>query len=136
MNYKKIDLLCILGVLMLILAPAVSAAEEPVVAGGEGQETEPAWFPLLEVVGAIIGIIAIIVTYKNYMGMKGGAVGAGFKFITIAVLFITVAVVIRGLNENFMLMGDFLGELSFEIFIYIALIAIAYGSKKSFDLMK
>ncbi len=131
MNYKKFDLLCVLGVLMVILAPAVSAAEEPVAAG-----EEPAWFPILEVVGAIIGIIAIIVTYKNYMGMKGGAVGAGFKFITIAVLFITAAVVIRGLNEQFELMGDFLGELSFEIFIYIALIAIAFGSKKSFDMMK
>ncbi len=131
MNYKKIDLLCILGVLMLILAPAVSAAEEPVASGGD-----PAWFPLLELAGAVIGIIAVIVTYKNYIGMKGGAVGAGFKFITIAVLFITAAVVIRGLNEQFELMGDFIGELSFEIFIYIALIAIAYGSKKSFDLMK
>ncbi len=131
MNYKKFDLLCILGVLMVILAPAVSAAEEPVAESGA-----PAWFPLLEVGGAIIGIIAVIVTYKNYMGMKGGAVGAGFKFITIAVLFITVAVVIRGLNEQFELMGDFLGELSFEIFIYIALIAIAFGSKKSFDMMK
>lgn len=131
MNYKKFDLLCILGVLMLILAPAVSAAEEPVAADGD-----PAWFPFLELGGAIIGIIAVIVTYKNYMGMKGGAVGAGFKFITIAVLFITAAVVIRGLNEQFELMGDFLGELSFEIFIYIALIAIAFGSKKSFDMMK
>ena len=131
MNYKKFDLLCILGVLMVILAPAVSAAEEAVEAGGD-----PAWFPLLELGGAIIGIIAVIVTYKNYMGMKGGAVGAGFKFITIAVLFITAAVVIRGVNEQFELMGDFLGELSFEIFIYIALIAIAYGSKKSYDMMK
>ena len=131
MNYKKFDLLCLLGVLMVFLAPTVSAAEEPVVAG-----EDPAWFPLLELGGAIIGIIAVIVTYKNYMGMKGGAVGAGFKFITIAVLFITAAVVIRGVNEQFELMGDFLGELSFEIFIYIALIAIALGSKKSFDMMK
>ncbi len=135
MNYKLFDLLCILGVLMVILAPA-ALAEEPVAAGVENQEAEPAWFPLLEVGGAIIGIIAVIVTYKNYLGMKGGAVGAGFKFITIAVLSLTAGVIIRGLNEQFELLGGFQGELIFEIFIYIALIAIAYGSKKSYDMMK
>ncbi len=135
MNYKIFDLLCILGVLMVILAPA-ALAEEPVAAGGENQQAEPAWFPLLEAGGAIIGIIAVIVTYKNYLGMKGGAVGAGFKFITIAVLSITIGVIVRGLNEQFELLGNFLGEFSFEIFIYIAIIAIAYGSKRSYDLMK
>lgn len=133
MNNKIVGLLCLLGV--LILAP-VALGEEPVASEGETEEAEPAWFPLLEVGGAIIGIIAVIVTYKNYLGMKGGAVGAGFKFITIAVLTLTVAVIIRGLNEQFELLGSFQGEFIFEIFIYLGLIAIAYGSKISYDLMK
>jgi hypothetical protein len=132
MKDKVFGLLCILGVLILA---QVALGEEPVALAGENQE-EPAWFPLLEVGGAIIGIIAVIVTYKNYLGMKGGAVGAGFKFITIAVLSLTAGVIIRGLNEQFGILGSFQGELFFELFIYLGLIAIAFGSKRSFDLMK
>ncbi len=135
MNKKIFDMLCILCVSIVFLAPA-ALAEETVVSGGESQEAEPAWFPLLEAAGAVIGIIAVAVTYKNYLGMKGGAVGAGFKFITIALLALTVGVIMRGLNEQFDLMGGFQGEFIFEIFIYIALIVIAYGSKISYDMMK
>lgn len=135
MNNKIVGLLCIIGVLITILAPSV-LAEEPVSSAEETEASEPSWFPLLELAGAIIGISAFFITYKNYIAMKGGAVGTGFKFVTIAVLSLTVGVIIRGLNEQFELMGGFEGELIFELFIYIALIVIAYGSKKSYDLMK
>ncbi len=135
MNNKKVGILCILGVLISILAPA-ALAEEPVSPAGETNANEPAWFPLLELGGAIIGIVALFIIYKNYVSMKGGAVGTGFKFITIAVLALTAGIIIRGLNENFGLMGEFNAELIFELLIYIALIVIAYGSKKSYDLMK
>ena len=133
MNNKLVGLLCIFGALIAILAPAALA--EASVSPAE-EANEPAWFPFLEAGGAIIGIVALFIIYRNYMSMKGGAVGTGFKFITIAVLALTVGIIIRGLNENFDLIGEFNAELIFELLIYIALIVMAYGSKKSYDLMK
>lgn len=125
MNKKMFVIL--LSIFFITLVPAVSAAEE---------EEEPAWFPLLEAGGAVIGIIASLITLKNYRGMKGGAVGEGFKFITVAIILLTLSIVLRGLQEQIALMSEFMGELIFELFIYIALIIIALGSKRSYDLMK
>lgn len=121
---KILVLLLTVGIFFIGLTPAAA------------EEEAPAWFPLLEVGGAIIGIIATAITFKNYQGMKGGAVGEGFKFITIAVTLLTLGIIVRGAQEQLGLMSEFMGELVFELFIYIAVIAIAIASKKSYDMMK
>lgn len=127
MEKRTLASIFVLGMLLAGFIPGAMAEEEG---------SEPAWFPLLEAGGAIIGILASVITFRNYSNMKGGAVGTGFKFVTIALVSITLGLILRGLNEQFGLMGEFSGELVFETFIYVSVIAIAIGSKKSYDLMK
>ncbi len=127
MEKRKLVSIFVLGLLFTGFLPGAMAEEE---------SSDPAWFPLLEVGGAIIGILASVITFRNYSNMKGGAVGTGFKFVTIALVLLTLGLILRGLNEQFGLMGEFFGEMVFEIFIYVSLIALAFGSKKSYDLMK
>lgn len=96
----------------------------------ESEEEIPAWFPLLELGGVIVGIIVCGVVTKVYLGMKGGAIGEGFSKILVGVIAITAGVAINGINETFELMNEFSAEVVLELCIYVGLVFIGLGSQK------
>lgn len=97
---------------------------------GEGEEEMPAWFPMLEAGGVVLGIVISALVVKVYNGMKGGLIGAGFGKILFGVIAITLAIATNGLNEMVGFLSEFGAELTFELFIYAGLIFIGMGVSK------
>ena len=110
-------------ILLTILPVSLGFADEV------GEET-PRWFPLLELFGSLIGIITSSILFRIYSATKGGALGAGIRFIMIGVLLLTGGVLFNGLNEMMEFTGGFAAHLILEISTYMALIAIGIGAKK------
>ncbi|MDH5326971.1 MAG: hypothetical protein OEZ68_14480 [Gammaproteobacteria bacterium] len=110
--------------LVLLLAPV-----SLVLAGEEGEEV-PAWFPMLEMGGVVLGLVISALVVKVYNGLKGGMIGAGFGKILFGVIAITLGIATNGLNELVGFISEFGAELVFELFIYAGLIFIGIGVNK------
>ena len=118
MSRRIIFALVLLGVLLIGLSGIVLAEEE---------EELPIWFKLLEPLGVVIGIIALLVSYKNFKKF-GGILGKSYKYIMGMIVLFIFAFIWRSLIENGLIPENLFAEIVFEAFLYIGVILVAIAS--------
>ncbi len=96
--------------------------------GGDGGA--PDWFPMLEVAGVILGLLISGLAFKVYLGMQGGMIGEGFKFVVLGIISMTVGIGAHGINELSPFISEFGAELTLELAIYLGLMLIGMGVYK------
>ncbi len=90
-------------------------------------EESPLWFRLLEPLGAIIGIVALIISYKNFKNF-GGVLGKSYTYIMAMLALFILAFIWRSLIEQSLIPENIATEVVFEALLYIGVVLIAVAS--------
>lgn len=120
---KKISLIIIPTFLSFFVSATAFAQE------AEGAEEAFEGFYMFEVVGAIIAVISLISLVRAAVAI-GGDLGKTFKLYAVALILVTFSLIWRAYME-FAEAETFIGEIIFELPIYIGLILMLFGSIKA-----
>ena len=118
MSRKLIFVMILLSILFIGLSGIVLAEEE---------EELPIWFKLLEPLGVVIGIIALLISYKNFKKF-GGVLGKSYKYIMGMIVLFIFAFIWRSLIEGGLIPENLFAEIIFEACLYMGVILVAIAS--------
>lgn len=90
---------------------------------------DPWWYPLLEIVGSVVSLIALIVILRTGRLLGAGGLWQGYRWLAYAAVAVMVAFIFRAWHEIRDLEG-FQYDLIFELLIYLAVIFVMAASLK------